>query len=184
MLRNSARPDWQIGFGLSVFTALLFSLLPIALKGLLGGMDPITITWYRFFFATLFLLSVIASQHGFPSWQTLRKAGNNAANGKLGILPGIKFSAVSGQHALIIDHDARFSIRALPFARLDHGIGQAFRCRGRACQNRWLGLCRNGSRRVCRRKLKKQGRGEGRRDGALERFGCHGILGNHWMWFV
>lgn len=75
MLRNSVRPDWQIGFGLSVFTALLFSLLPIALKGLLGGMDPITITWYRFFFATLFLLGVIASQHGFPSWQTMRKAG-------------------------------------------------------------------------------------------------------------
>ncbi|MCB0112778.1 MAG: DMT family transporter [Caldilineaceae bacterium] len=75
MLRNPTRPDWQIGFGLSLFTALLFALLPIALKGLLGGMDPITITWYRFFFATLFLLGVIAGRRGFPSWQTMRQAG-------------------------------------------------------------------------------------------------------------
>lgn len=74
-MRTHALSPWQIGFGFSLFTALLFSLLPIALKGLLGGMDPFTITWYRFFFATLFLLGVIALQQGLPSLGKLRDAG-------------------------------------------------------------------------------------------------------------
>ncbi len=75
MLRTRTFAPWQIGFGLSLFTSFLFGLLPIALKGLLGGMDPFTITWYRFCFATLFLLGVIAQKKGLPSWEKLRRAG-------------------------------------------------------------------------------------------------------------
>jgi len=46
---------WRFGFVLSLLTALQWGLLPIALKGLLEGMDPFTVTWYRFFIAGLLL---------------------------------------------------------------------------------------------------------------------------------
>lgn len=75
MIYTQTLSPWKIGFGLSLFTSLLFGLLPIALKGLLGGMDPFTITWYRFCFATLFLLGIIGLQKGLPSWRRLREAG-------------------------------------------------------------------------------------------------------------
>jgi len=40
--------NWRLGFTLSLFTAVLWGLLPIALKIVLEGMDPYTITWWRF----------------------------------------------------------------------------------------------------------------------------------------
>lgn len=40
--------NWRLGLTLSLFTAVLWGLLPIALKIVLEGMDPYTITWWRF----------------------------------------------------------------------------------------------------------------------------------------
>jgi drug/metabolite transporter (DMT)-like permease len=40
--------NWKLGLGFSLLTAIMWGLLPLALKGLLDAMDPITITWYRF----------------------------------------------------------------------------------------------------------------------------------------
>lgn len=40
--------NWRLGFTLSLFTAVMWGLLPIALKIVLEGMDPYTITWWRF----------------------------------------------------------------------------------------------------------------------------------------
>ncbi len=40
--------NWRLGFTLSLFTAVLWGLLPIALKIVLEGMDAYTITWWRF----------------------------------------------------------------------------------------------------------------------------------------
>lgn len=39
---------WQLGFALALCTAIMWGLLPIALKGVLGPMDPTTVTWFRF----------------------------------------------------------------------------------------------------------------------------------------
>lgn len=41
-------PDGRLGFTLSLMTAALWGLLPIALKVVLEGMDPYTIVWWRF----------------------------------------------------------------------------------------------------------------------------------------
>ncbi|MEM9254674.1 MAG: DMT family transporter [Pseudomonadota bacterium] len=38
---------WRAGLGFSLTTALMWSLLPLALKEILTAMDPVTITWYR-----------------------------------------------------------------------------------------------------------------------------------------
>jgi drug/metabolite transporter (DMT)-like permease len=44
-----------LGFCLSLTAAMLWGILPVALKELLAGMDATTIVWYRFFVALLVL---------------------------------------------------------------------------------------------------------------------------------
>lgn len=40
--------NWKLGLGFSLVTALMWGLLPLALKAVLEAMDPVTISWYRF----------------------------------------------------------------------------------------------------------------------------------------
>ncbi len=44
----TATGRWQLGFIMSLTTAVLWGLLPIALKVVLTGLDAYTITWCRF----------------------------------------------------------------------------------------------------------------------------------------
>ena len=55
--------NWRLGFTLSFATALLWGLLPIALKIVLEGMDPFTITWWRFA-VSMALLGVFLALRG------------------------------------------------------------------------------------------------------------------------
>lgn len=48
---QDAPRNWRLGFALSLTTAVLWGLLPIALKVALTGMDALTITWWRFAFS-------------------------------------------------------------------------------------------------------------------------------------
>jgi drug/metabolite transporter (DMT)-like permease len=58
--------NWRLGFTLSLTTALLWGLLPIALKVVLEGMDPYTITWWRFAVATAGLGAFLAWRGELP----------------------------------------------------------------------------------------------------------------------
>jgi len=40
--------NWKLGLGFSLVTAIMWGALPIALKVVMGEMDSITLTWYRF----------------------------------------------------------------------------------------------------------------------------------------
>ena len=40
--------NWRLGLGLSLVTAVMWGMLPLALKAILDVMDPVTISWYRF----------------------------------------------------------------------------------------------------------------------------------------
>ena len=40
--------NWKLGLSFSLVTAIMWGGLPIALKVVLGDMDSITVTWYRF----------------------------------------------------------------------------------------------------------------------------------------
>jgi len=55
------------GFFLSLVAAMLWGVLPIALKELLAGMDAITIVWYRFFVAGIVLLVWLGMRRNLPS---------------------------------------------------------------------------------------------------------------------
>ena len=63
---------WKLGFTLSLMTAVLWGLLPIALKGLLEVMDAVTITWYRFVSAAIVLALLLLLKLGFPKLKLLR----------------------------------------------------------------------------------------------------------------
>jgi drug/metabolite transporter (DMT)-like permease len=48
--------NWRLGLGFSLITALMWGGLPISLKAVLGDMDSITVTWYRFSLSALIAL--------------------------------------------------------------------------------------------------------------------------------
>ena len=60
------------GFFLSLIAAMLWGMLPVALKEILAGMDAITIVWYRFFVAGIVLFAWLIIQRKIP--QVLRQA--------------------------------------------------------------------------------------------------------------
>ena len=61
---------WRLGLLLALSTAFMWGLLPIALKGVLGSMDAITITWFRFFVSAVLIGLYIQYRGGFP-WRKL-----------------------------------------------------------------------------------------------------------------
>ena len=63
------------GFMLALVTAVLWGMLPIALKHLLVDLTANTITWIRFLIAALFVSVVLWQQKALPSVRGLsRKA--------------------------------------------------------------------------------------------------------------
>lgn len=63
---------WQLGLLLSLTTAILWGILPIALKGLLAYMDVNTITWLRFLIAAVVLAGYLAVTKRLPSIAALK----------------------------------------------------------------------------------------------------------------
>jgi len=58
--------NWRLGFTLSLTTAALWGLLPIALKVVLEGMDAFTIVWWRFAISMAGLGAFLALRGGLP----------------------------------------------------------------------------------------------------------------------
>ena len=68
--------NWKYALLLSLFSALLWGILPVALKAMMSYMDPYTITWYRFFLAGLVSFSILSFKKGIPQ---LRGTNNQNA---------------------------------------------------------------------------------------------------------
>lgn len=58
-----------LGFMLALTTAVLWGMLPIALKVVLSALTANTITWVRFLVAALFITIVLLKQQQLPSWR-------------------------------------------------------------------------------------------------------------------
>jgi drug/metabolite transporter (DMT)-like permease len=67
--------NWRVGFTLSLTTAALWGLLPIALKVVLEAMDAYTIVWWRFAVAMAGLGAFLALRGALPK---IRGAGRAA----------------------------------------------------------------------------------------------------------
>lgn len=68
-----ASDRWQLGASLALTTALMWGVLPIALKYTLLQMDAVTITWYRFVLASLILGVILARRGRLPRLHELDK---------------------------------------------------------------------------------------------------------------
>jgi drug/metabolite transporter (DMT)-like permease len=65
---------WRLGLGLSLLTAVLWGMLPIALTLVLESLDVYTVTWFRFLIAFTLLGLYLVVHNQFPSWKQLRSA--------------------------------------------------------------------------------------------------------------
>ena len=71
MHQSSGR--WQLGLFLSLLTAFLWGVLPVALKGILQDMDATTITWYRFTVAVLLMAIFLKNKKMMPDFRWLKQ---------------------------------------------------------------------------------------------------------------
>ena len=62
LVNNSAK-----GLTLAMITAIMWGILPLALKSVLLLMDAYTITWYRFVFAAFFVTLLLCAKNKIPS---------------------------------------------------------------------------------------------------------------------
>jgi len=74
MALHTTTGRWRLGFALSLTTALLWGVLPIALKLLLDDLDAYTTTWFRFVFAALLLFLFISKRAGTKTFRLAASA--------------------------------------------------------------------------------------------------------------
>ena len=128
--------NWRLGLALSLTTAVLWGVLPIALKFLLQGMDAVTITWWRFAVAAAGLGAFLASRGSLPR---LPGAGREA----LGLL-ALATLALIGNYVLYLvalDHVTpsvtQVVIQLAPLMLL---VGGVFLFHERFARTQWLGF--------------------------------------------
>jgi len=63
---------WRLGLGLSLITAFLWGVLPIALKMVLESMDVVTITWYRYLVAAILLFPFVLHRNGIRAMKQVK----------------------------------------------------------------------------------------------------------------
>ncbi len=63
---------WKLGLSLSLVATLLWGTLPIALKIVVAALDPLTVVFYRFLFATVILGLILRARRLLPRFDRLR----------------------------------------------------------------------------------------------------------------
>lgn len=100
---------WKLGLALAVATALFWATLPVALKVALERVDALTLTWFRFLFATLALGAFMGLRgqfgqlRGLPTraWVLLLIAIFGLIGNYLGYLLGLKYTTPANAQLLI-----------------------------------------------------------------------------------
>lgn len=65
--------NWKLGFLLALITALMWGLLPIAMKVLLKAMDPYSLTWFRFVVSLVLIGFYLLYKKKIPSPKKLNR---------------------------------------------------------------------------------------------------------------
>jgi drug/metabolite transporter (DMT)-like permease len=133
---NTDTGRWQLGFMMSLTTAVLWGFLPIALKVALTGMDVYTITWWRFAVSMLGLGIFLAWRGQLPR---LRGTGRSTWT-----ILGIALVTLLANYLLYLialDHTtpsvAQVVIQLAPLLLL---LGGVFVLRERFAPRQWLGF--------------------------------------------
>jgi drug/metabolite transporter (DMT)-like permease len=133
---HQASGQWKLGLLLAFITAMCWATLPLALKMSLRVMDPITLTWFRFLFAAVFMffwlsakkqLRVYSVVDGKRLWllfaATLLLIGNY-----VGYLLGVYYTTPTNAQLLI------------QLAPLLMALGGVFVFKEHFTHGQWLGL--------------------------------------------
>jgi len=133
---QSSPANWRIGFTLALTTAVLWGMLPIALKVVLTGMDAWTISWFRLAVSMLGLGVFLAWRGQLPR---LRDAGRAGI-----LLLGIALAMLVANYVLYLvalDHTtpsvAQVVIQLAPLLLL---LGGVYVFHERFAARQWLGF--------------------------------------------
>jgi drug/metabolite transporter (DMT)-like permease len=85
---------WQFGLVLTLITVFMWGSLPIPLKILVGVVDAVTITWFRFLVASVLLGAWLALRGGLPSLRNLSRTEL--------VLLGISVVGLAGNYILYL----------------------------------------------------------------------------------
>ncbi len=109
------------GFILALITAILWGMLPIALKHLLVDLTANTITWIRFLIAALFVSIVLWQQKALPSVRSLSRKTTILLSIAIGGLLSNYILYLMGLHLLTAE-TAQVVIQLAPFLMMMGGI--------------------------------------------------------------
>ena len=127
---------WKLGFMMSLTTAVLWGMLPIALKVVLTGMDVYTIIWWRFAASMLILGAFLAWRGELPR---LRAPGRRAWISLAVALAGLLCNYVL--YLIALDHTTpsvtQVVIQLAPLLLL---LGGVFVVGDRFVPRQWLGF--------------------------------------------
>ena len=70
---HQASGQWKLGLLLALITALCWATLPLVLKMTLTVMDPITLTWFRFLFAAVFMFFWLSAKKQLGVYRAVDK---------------------------------------------------------------------------------------------------------------
>lgn len=134
MHQHSGR--WQLGLVLALTTAVLWGLLPIALKIVLSGMDAWTITWWRFATSALLLGLFLARRGTLPALRGLPwRAGLLLATALAGLLANYVLYLIALD--ITTPSVAQVVIQLAPLLLL---LGGVFVFREQFAARQWLGF--------------------------------------------
>jgi drug/metabolite transporter (DMT)-like permease len=128
--------NWRLGFTLSLTTAVLWGLLPIALKVVLEGMDAHTIIWWRFTVSMACLGAFLALRGSLP-----RLAGSGRA--AIALLAVATVTLIGNYVLYLVGLDltspsvTQVVIQLAPLMLL---IGGVFVFRERFAREQWIGF--------------------------------------------
>lgn len=128
--------NWRVGLTLSLVTAVLWGLLPIALKIVLEGMDAYTITWWRFAVSMAGLGMFLALRGELPR---LRGAGAPA----IALLAVAMITLIANYvlYLIALDHTTPSVTQVvIQLAPLLLMVGGVFVFRERFVRLQWLGF--------------------------------------------
>ncbi|WP_019500104.1 DMT family transporter [Pseudanabaena sp. PCC 6802] len=131
--RSSGR--WQLGLVLALLTVVLWGVLAVALKIILGVLDAYTLTWFRFLVSFILLGAYLTATRQLPNLKQLKAALGLLAIATLGLASNyILF--VSGLN-LTTPNNSQVLIQ---LAGLMFGVGSLVVFRERYTKLQWVGV--------------------------------------------
>ncbi len=123
---------WRLGLSLALLTCLFWATLPAALKISLEVVEPMTLTWFRFFCAFVFtsvLLAVRGQMAGFRGlgrlrWQLLFIAAVGLIGNYVLFLLGLKYTTPANAQLLIQSAPLMLAIGSIIFFKESISPGQ------------------------------------------------------------